>query len=44
VEIHNYLGGITRFTLGDLTIRERFEEGFFGFVAPEGVKVIEEKG
>lgn len=41
VEIYNYLGGITRFTLGDLSVKEKFEEGFFRFVAPEGVQVLE---
>jgi outer membrane lipoprotein-sorting protein len=41
VEIYNYVGGMTRFTLGNLTVQEKFEEGFFGFVVPEGVKVIE---
>lgn len=44
VEIHNYLGSITRFILGDLTVRERFEEGFFRFVVPDDVKVMEEGG
>ena len=42
VEIHNYLGGITRFILEDLTIKERLEKNFFKFVAPEGITVIEE--
>ena len=42
VEIHNYLGSITIFTLDDFAVQETFEEGFFRFVAPEGVKVIEE--
>ena len=41
VEIYNYLGGMTRFTLGDLSVKEEFEQGFFGFVAPKGVQVIE---
>ena len=41
VEIYNYLGGMTRFTLGDLSVKEKFEQGFFGFVAPKGVQVIE---
>lgn len=44
VEIHNYLGSITRFILGDLTVQEQFEEGFFRFVVPDGVKVMEEGG
>ncbi|MDY7035737.1 MAG: outer membrane lipoprotein carrier protein LolA, partial [Thermodesulfobacteriota bacterium] len=41
VEIHNYMGGITRFILGDLTEEEKLEEGLFRFVVPEGVKVID---
>ena len=41
VEIHNHMGGITRFILGDLTEKEKFEEDFFRFVVPEGVKVID---
>lgn len=44
VEIHNYIGSITRFTLGDLSVQERFEEGFFKFIIPDGVNVIEEEG
>jgi outer membrane lipoprotein-sorting protein len=42
VENYNYLGGVTRFILGDVSVQEKFEEGFFGFVAPEGVRVIQE--
>ena len=41
VEIYNYLGGVTRFILGDVTAQDKFEEDFFRFVVPEGVKVIE---
>ena len=41
VEIHNYIGGITRFILGDFTKKEKLEPDFFSFVAPEGVRVIE---
>ena len=44
MEIHNVLGNITRFILGDFSVRENFEEGFFRFVAPDGVKVIKEAG
>jgi outer membrane lipoprotein-sorting protein len=44
VEITNYLGSITRFILGDLTVQKQFEEGFFRFVVPDGVKVMEEGG
>lgn len=42
IELHNYLGGFTRFTLGDLIPQKGFEEGFFTFQVPEGVKVIQE--
>lgn len=41
VEIHNYVGGITRFILGELSVQEKFEKDFFRFVVPEGVKVIQ---
>ena len=44
VEIHNQIGGITRFILGDLSVKEKFPEDFFRFVAPEGVKVIQPEG
>ena len=43
VEIHNHVGGLTRFILGDLSEKKDFKESFFTFHAPEGVKVIEEK-
>jgi len=42
VTIHNVVGGLTRFRLQDLTIRQGFEEGFFTFEPPDGVKVITE--
>ena len=44
VEIHNYIGGITRFMLGDLSVKDKFLEDFFRFVVPEGVKVMEQEG
>ncbi|MGD8226706.1 MAG: outer membrane lipoprotein carrier protein LolA [Desulfobacteraceae bacterium] len=44
VETHNQIGGITRFILGDLSVKEKFPEDFFKFVAPEGVKVIQQEG
>ena len=44
LEIHNYIGGMTRFILGDPVIREEFEENFFKFMTPEGVRVIEGEG
>ena len=42
VEIYNYVGGITRFTLGDRMLQQSFDEDFFKFVVPKGVRVIEE--
>ena len=44
VNIHNQLGTITRFTLEGLTVKENFEKGFFEFILPEGVELVEEKG
>ncbi|MGD8230208.1 MAG: outer membrane lipoprotein carrier protein LolA [Desulfobacteraceae bacterium] len=44
VGIHNQIGGITRFILGDLSVKKKFPENFFRFVAPEGVKVIQQEG
>ena len=44
VETHNQIGGITRFILGDLSVKEKFPEDFFRLVAPEGVKVIQPEG
>lgn len=44
VEIYNYLGGMTRFTLGEIRVQKTFEAGFFEFVVPEGVRVIEGAG
>lgn len=42
VEIHNSLGGITRFIMGDYITREDLDDEFFDLKIPEGVKVIEE--
>ena len=42
VKLQNYLGGFTRFTLGDFKVEEDFREDFFRFTAPDGVKVIQE--
>lgn len=44
VEIHNILGDITRFILGNLSVQDQLKEDFFRFVAPEGVQVILENG
>lgn len=43
-EIYDSIGGITRFILGDLSVKDKFPEGFFRFVIPEGVKVVEQEG
>ena len=42
VNIHNQLGGMTRFTLDGLVAKEKFDKGFFRFVLPEGVTLIDE--
>ena len=44
VDIHNQLGGITRFKLKKLTPKEKFEKGFFQFVVPKGVRLVEQGG
>jgi outer membrane lipoprotein-sorting protein len=42
VEIHDYVGGLTRFILRSFVLHETFEEGFFAFSVPLGARVIEE--
>jgi len=42
VRIHNQLGSITVFKLGDFTEKEGFEKGFFQFIVPEGIRLIVE--
>jgi len=42
VRIHNLLGSITVFKLGDFTEKEGFEKGFFQFIVPEGIRLIVE--
>jgi outer membrane lipoprotein-sorting protein len=42
VEIHNTIGGITRFILGELAVQKKIKDSFFRFVVPDGVKVIKE--
>ena len=42
IDIFNALGTITRFTLGTLSEKGDFKEGFFRFVPPEGMDVIVE--
>jgi outer membrane lipoprotein-sorting protein len=43
VESYDYLGGLTRFTLGRPKAKKSFEKNFFNFQVPEGVNVIEEE-
>lgn len=42
VGIHYQLGGVTMFTLDEVRPKKDFEEGYFSFVVPEGVNLIEE--
>jgi outer membrane lipoprotein-sorting protein len=42
VEIHNLLGTITRFKLGDFLAQEDLKKGFFELEIPDGVELIEE--
>ena len=42
VEIHYYIGGITRFVLGDYHVKETFTEDFFRFSPPDGMKIVEQ--
>jgi outer membrane lipoprotein-sorting protein len=42
IHIHNTLGTVTRFTLGPLSEKKEFEDGFFAFTPPEGMEVIVE--
>ncbi len=42
VEIHNAVGNITRFELDSAEKDEEFQDGFFSFTVPEGVRVIDE--
>jgi len=42
VEVFNYMGGMTRFVLGDYKVKDNFDKKFFIFDFPEGVEVIEE--
>ncbi len=43
VEIHNFIGNITRFTIGDLIVRKDLDIDFFRFTIPKGVRVIKEE-
>jgi outer membrane lipoprotein-sorting protein len=43
IKIHNTLGSITLFTLETMSEKKDFQEGFFQFVAPEGVKLVVEE-
>lgn len=40
LDIHNRLGTITRFTLGDMTVQEDLHDDLFRFTVPEDVEVI----
>ena len=40
MRIHNLLGSITIFKLGDFAEKEEFEKDFFQFIVPEGVRLI----
>jgi len=42
VEIYDYVGGITRFILGKLTVRRDLEEETFRFSPPQGVRVLDD--
>jgi len=42
IRIYNTLGTVTLFKLGDQSEKTSFQEGFFQFVVPDGVKLIEE--
>ncbi len=42
VGIHYQLGGVTMFTLNDVSAKKDFEEDYFSFSVPEGVTLIEE--
>lgn len=42
VEIHNFIGGVTRFRLGEFSGLNDLEKEDFVFVIPEGVEVIKE--
>jgi outer membrane lipoprotein-sorting protein len=44
VEIHDYLGGTTRFTIKKQTVRNDFEKDFFRFEIPKNTRVIEGDG
>ena len=43
VKIHNLLGSVTIFTLGEFAEIHTLDKRFFTFTAPKGVKVIREK-
>lgn len=42
VDIHNNIGGLTRFLLSTWKEKDRFRNGFFSFFPPPGIKVTEE--
>ena len=42
VELHNFMGSVTRFKLDDFSVRNDLADEFFIFMIPDGVTVIEE--
>ena len=44
VEIHDYMGGLTRFTIQKQTVRKNFSQNFFRFEIPKDARVIEGDG
>jgi outer membrane lipoprotein carrier protein len=42
IELHNKVGGLTRFILSGWQERAQFDPGFFSFSPPQGTKVIEQ--
>ena len=44
VEINDYMGGLTRFTIQKQTTRNEFDQDFFRFEIPENTRVIEGEG
>ena len=42
IEIVNIIGGITRFTLEPALSKDQFNDGFFRFDPPQGIRIIEE--
>ena len=43
IEIHNQLGGITRFKIENPAVTETFKDNFFLFMLPDGVQLVKEE-